>query len=135
MKRIYSKIYPDKLLHFVVRADFKEGRQDLISSENFLQCSTLKLNAGTTFKPHRHKWRERSWDVIAQESWHVIKGRVKCFFYDLNNELIAQEILNTGDTSFTLEGGHNYLILEDGTEVLEYKTGKYEGQDIDKQFI
>ena len=45
------------------------------------------------------------------------------------------EILNVGDASFTLEGGHNYEILEDNTLVYEYKTGPYEGQEFDKIFI
>ena len=37
--------------------------------------------------------------------------------------------------SFTLQGGHNYLILEDDTLVYEFKTGPYEGQEFDKKFI
>ena len=47
----------------------------------------------------------------------------------------AEPILKPGDASFTLEGGHNYLILEDNTLVYEYKTGPYEGQALDKTFI
>lgn len=136
MEKIYSKIDPEKLLHIIIRReDFKEGRQDLIDSDQFIQCSTLKLKAGTTFKPHFHNIKIRTWIVIAQESWHIIKGSVKCTFYDTDNSIIAEPILSEGDTSFTLYGGHNYLILEDDTEVLEYKTGKYEGQQIDKTFI
>jgi len=44
-------------------------------------------------------------------------------------------VLYVGDASFTLGGGHNYLILEEGTIVYEYKTGPYEGQLMDKVFI
>jgi hypothetical protein len=35
----------------------------------------------------------------------------------------------------TLEGAHTYTILENDTLVYEYKTGPYEGQELDKQFI
>ena len=65
----------------------------------------------------------------------VIKGSVKCFFYDLDDKLIQTEILNAGDCSITLSGGHNYEILEEETVVYEYKTGPYEGQIKDKVFI
>jgi hypothetical protein len=136
MEKFYSNIEPSLLLHVVVReSDFMQGRIDLISDENFIQCSMLQLESGKTFKPHKHIWKDRNSKIIAQESWHVISGKVKCIFYDIDDTIIAEPILNTGDTSFTLQGGHNYLILEDDTKVLEYKTGPYEGQENDKTFI
>lgn len=136
MEKIYSKIQKDKLLHLIFRLDdFKQGRQDLIHEDQFIQCSALKLKEGTTFRPHKHNWRNKTWDVIAQESWVVISGKVKCFFYDLDDSLLSEYVLSQGDASFTLEGGHNYLILEDNSYVYEYKTGKYEGQLIDKTFL
>lgn len=135
MEKIYSRVQPETLLHIVVRqSDFKSGRQDIIEPDQFIQCSILQLNQGHTFRPHKHNWRTRTWDIIAQESWHIVRGRVKCLFYDLDDKLLSEPILNEGDSSFTLEGGHTYLILED-SEILEYKTGKYEGQKIDKTFI
>jgi hypothetical protein len=65
----------------------------------------------------------------------VLQGSVKCIFYDLDNTILSTEFLYPGDASFTLEGGHNYEILEDNTLVYEYKTGPYEGQELDKIFI
>lgn len=136
MEKIYSKIDPEVLLHMVVRKeDMLPGRQDVVSEENFIQCSILNMEEGKTFKPHRHIWKERTRNVIAQESWIVVQGRVKCIFYDLDDTIIAEPILEPGDASFTLQGGHNYLILEDNTLVYEYKTGPYEGQALDKTFI
>ena len=136
MEKIYSKTIPDKLLHVVVRgSEIESGRTDLISEDNFIQCSTLKLQKGATFKPHKHIWKNRCRDIIAQESWIVVVGSVKCVFYDLDDQIIADVILQAGDASFTLEGGHNYVILEDNTVVFEYKTGPYEGQQFDKIFI
>ena len=44
-------------------------------------------------------------------------------------------MLNVGDCSITLGGGHNYLILEHDTLVYEYKTGPYKGQKLDKVFL
>jgi hypothetical protein len=136
MEKIYSKKEPGKLLHIIYRKeDITEGRIDIVPEENFIQCSSLNLKEGKTFKPHKHIWKERTRNVIAQESWVVIQGKVKCIFYDLDDEVLSEPILNVGDASFTLEGGHNYLILEDNTLVYEYKTGPYEGQIFDKIFI
>jgi len=134
MEKIYSKVNPGTLLHIVVRKeDFKEGRQDLIDADQFIQCSTLNLKSGTTFRPHKHKFKEVV-RVFPQESWHVIEGRVKCIFYDFDDQIIAEPILEAGDTSFSLYGGHNYELLEDG-KILEYKVGPYYGQEADKTFI
>ena len=114
MEKIYSKIEPSKLLHMIVRKDeIKAGREDIVTEENFIQCSRLNLTKGTTFKPHKHIWKERTRNVIAQESWVVIQGSVKCIFYDLDDSVLTTKILNVGDASFTLEGGHNYEILEE----------------------
>lgn len=136
MEKIYSKVDPTKLLHLIVRKeDMTPGRQDVISEENFIQCSILNMEEGKTFKPHKHIWKERTRNVIAQESWIVVQGSVKCIFYDIDDTIIAEPILKVGDASFTLEGGHNYYILEDNTLVYEYKTGPYEGQKLDKTFI
>ena len=136
MEHVYSKVDPEVLLHIVVRKeDVKPGRKDIVPEQNFIQCSILNMENGKTFKPHKHIWKHREREVIAQESWIVIQGSVKCIFYDLDNTIIATPILYPGDASFTLQGGHNYEILEDNTLVYEYKTGPYEGQTFDKVFI
>jgi cupin fold WbuC family metalloprotein len=136
MEKIYSKVDPSKLLHLIVRKEeITPGRQDIVPEENFIQCSILNMEKGKTFRPHKHIWKERTRNVIAQESWIVIQGSVKCIFYDIDNTIIAEPTLYPGDASFTLEGGHNYLILEDNTLVYEYKTGPYEGQALDKTFL
>jgi hypothetical protein len=93
------------------------------------------LDKGKTFQPHKHIWKEGYDKVIAQESWCVIQGSVKVMFYNLEDELIFEDVLKAGDASFTLYGGHNYEILEDDTLVYEMKTGPYNGQEFDKQFI
>ena len=136
MEKIYSKIEPNKLLHVINRiSDIKE-RTILIPDDNFIQCATLKMEKGKTFEPHKHITKDRHHPKqIAQESWVIIKGKVKCIFYDLDDTIISTPILEAGDASFTLYGGHTYEILEDDTIVYEYKTGPYEGQLLDKEFL
>ncbi len=136
MIQYFSKIDPQKLLHVIVRKeDLTPGRVEVVPENNFIQCALLNMEKGKTFKPHRHIFKERTRNVIAQESWIVVQGSVKCTFYDLDNLVLVEPILNPGDASFTLEGGHTYTILEDNTLVYEYKTGPYEGQALDKIFL
>lgn len=136
MEKIYSNIDSDVLLHIIVRKeDLIPGRTEVVPEDQFIQCALLNMENGKTFAPHKHIWKERNRNVIAQESWIVIHGSVKCIFYDTDDQIIATPILYPGDASFTLQGGHTYEILEDGTLVYEYKTGPYEGQHLDKTFI
>jgi hypothetical protein len=136
MEKIYSKIEPNKLLHIINRLPEIEGRNDIVPEENFIQCATLRMPKNKTFPPHKHITKDRHYpSQIAQESWVIIKGRVKCKFYDIDDTLISEPILGPGDASFTLYGGHTYEILEEDTIVYEYKTGPYEGQKLDKQFL
>lgn len=125
-----------KILHMVyTKDDFTEERTDLVESDQFIQCSFLKMNAGKTFRPHKHIWKKPYFkETIAQESWVVIQGSVKVYYYDTEMNLLETHTLKAGDASFTLEGGHTYEILEDNTLVYEYKTGPYEGQVRDKVF-
>ena len=134
MEKIYSKIKPGTLLHLVYRLDEVDGRTNIAPEEEYLQLASIKMKKGQTYKAHKHIKLEKVTD-IAQESWLVICGSVKCIFYDLDDSIIAEPVLYPGDCSMTFRGGHNYLSLEDGTIVYEYNTGPYLGQETDKVFI
>ena len=136
MEKIYSKVEEGKLLHIINRLSEIEGRTEMVPEDNFIQCATLRMENGKTFPPHKHITKDRHYtEQIAQESWVVIKGSVKCILFDVDNQIISTPILYPGDASFTLYGGHTYEILEDDTIVYEYKTGPYEGQLLDKTFL
>ena len=137
MLKIYSKKQPDLLLHIVNRYDDIKGRTEIIPENNFLQCASLVLQKNKQFPAHYHIKKDRHYkEQIAQESWIVIKGKVKCILYDIDNTtILATPVLEAGDASYTLYGAHTYEILEDDTVVYEYKTGPYEGQELDKRFV
>jgi len=93
MEKIYSKVKEGKLLHIINRLYEIEGRQEIVPKDNFIQCATLKMDDGKTFPPHKHITKDRHYsEQIAQESWVVIKGRVKCKLFDIDNTLIAEPI-------------------------------------------
>ncbi len=134
--KIYSRIDKDKLLHIIQRFYDIEGRTDVAPEDQFIQLATLRMEKGKTFRPHQHIWKPAPREqVIAQESWVVIKGSVKCHLYDTDGELLKEVVIRQGDCSMTFEGGHTYTILEDDTVVYEYKTGPYTGQANDKVFL
>jgi len=109
------------------------GGADLVDTDQFIQCAALKMQSGKTFKAHRHILNQRA-ILITQESWVVISGCVKVMLYDLDNSILHEDVLEAGDISITLEGGHNYYFMQDAV-VYEFKTGPYLGQENDKSFI
>jgi|TARA_R110002033_G_scaffold4172_2_gene21102 hypothetical protein len=139
MIKVYSNVIENKLLHMVYfKNDLDETRDfrfDVAPEDQFIQVSALRLEAGKTFRPHKHIWKEAPEpEVIAQESWCVLEGRVQAHFYDLDDSLLVEYVLEVGDISLTFEGGHSYTILEDA-RVYEYKTGPYQGVEKDKVFL
>ena len=139
MEKIYSKsaekVGQKILIHIINRLDdIVKGRRDLSHTDEFLQIATLNLEKGKTFYPHKHLHNLNEFEStrIAQESWIVIKGRIRVILYDLDDEIIKDEILMPGDASITFYGGHNYECLEEGSIVYEVKTGPYLGVEFDK---
>ena len=53
MEDFYSKVEPDRLLHVVNRLFEIGDRRDIIYPNNFIQCSSLKMEKGKTFRPHK----------------------------------------------------------------------------------
>jgi len=142
MKKIYSKQEPEKLLHIICRKEelglskkAEGGRVDVAPEDQFLQVAAIQMNAGKTFKPHRHIWKEGEKQIIVQESWVVISGSVRATLYDLDNSILTEEQLTPGDLSITFEGGHNYMATQSDTFVYEFKIGPYKGIENDKTFI
>ncbi|HUN55883.1 MAG TPA: hypothetical protein VMU29_12065 [Smithella sp.] len=136
LKKIVSKV-TGETLHIILPAGAasKLKRVDIIDPENPLQCAALSLKDGESFKAHYHIPKSQHLNFPAQESWHVVKGKVLATFYDVDNTVLDYVILHKGDTSFTLKGGHNYKCLSKKASVLEFKTGPYKGQENDKVFI
>ena len=137
MKKIYSKIN-NELLHIVYNTNDKiDERIDLIDKSNFIQCSVVHNNKiGFKYRPHYHNLNELPSNKIqTQETWFVIKGSIKVFHYDLNNELLNTEILKKGFLNITLKGAHTLEIMENDTIIMEHKNGPYFGFEKDKTII
>lgn len=138
----YSKVEPNKLLHIVIHAEndgfglkqFECSRENVSPEKEFLQLGIIKQNKGKKYQAHKHKELVRETNRTC-ESWIVIKGSVKSYLYDLNDQIMDEVILEEGDLSITFEGAHNYEIIKDGTFVYEFKSGPYLNVDMDKENI
>lgn len=136
MIKVHSKIDPDKLLHIVYKtSELESTREDIVPDEEFLQLAVMKHSAGKTFKAHKHIFKDVPPTSIAQESWYVVRGAVKAKLYDEDFTHLTDILLEEGDLSITLYGGHTYEIMLDDTLVLEFKSGPYYGQKLDKEFM
>ena len=136
IENFYSLSEKGILLHQLFKPSEKKGFSRInISPENeSIQVSHLKLKNNQTFKAHKHIVFKREMPM-AQESWVVIRGKVKIYYYDLNDELLASRIMQNGDCTITYRGGHNYESLDENTIVYEFKTGPYYGIEKDKVFL
>jgi len=133
---IYSRIEPTQILHIITRKrDIQPGRIDMVEPTEFIQCAAIRQPNGVTYKPHRHNMQMRNEVYIPQESWVVISGIVQVILYDLDNTVLHTDVLEPGDCSITLQGGHNYLFMAEDSIVYEFKTGPYKGQEHDKTMI
>ena len=131
MEKIYSRIKPEMLLHVINREeDITTQRQDLSPEEEYLQVACFSVDKGKSPRPHKHIEQIRTTD-ITQESWLIIRGRIKAILYDLDDKIIREVVLKQGDCLITFRGGHDYIVLEEDTVIYEYKTGPYQGKEKD----
>ena len=131
---IYSKINNELMLVINKKSDITENRTDLCPNDQFLQISTKKLNKPTAFKAHKHLTLTRYTD-ITQEAWIVLEGKIKAFFYDIDDTLLYETDLIAGDCAVVFKAGHSFEVIYDNTILYEVKNGPYFGQQMDKVFI
>ena len=130
MEKIYSKKEPQKILHIIKKKrDIIGPRQDLCEDHQFLQVALLKMESGKKIKSHKHL---ETYKIIerTQESLVVINGKIKAIYYDTDEKILTEKILEEGDCSITFQGGHSYEVLGDAI-AYEIKTGPYQGQEKD----
>lgn len=132
---IRSKAEPGRLLHIVCwPGEITKDRTDFCPDTEGLQVAGFRLRDGQTFKPHAHKTRPRE-ITHTQETWIVISGSVLAMYYDVDDRFLDAHVLNAGDCSITLDGGHNYKSLADDSLIIEVKTGPFVGVYADKRLL
>lgn len=137
MKKIYSKVSTDKLIHYFMKLDdIGKGNKDFLNDKNHaLQISIANsLKEGRLFKPHKHFVNELTTNS-PQEIIILFEGKLKVKIYDIDDSFLGEEILESGDIYLFLEGGHGFKVMEDDTTFIELKNGPYQGSEKDKKLI
>jgi len=130
------------LLHEILRPTKRDSqilelnRIDFSDPKEFLQGAIIEMPANHSFRAHVHLERGRSFSNLrAQESWVVLMGQVEVDYFTDSGDFIVTEILDAGDITISFRGGHGYRTLTSDALVYEFKSGPYEGLEIDKKFI
>ena len=123
------------LLHICFKFEGNEtSRTDICPEEQFLQVALVPMEKGKIVETHQHIKNVRE-ILITQESWVVVKGKIKSYYYDVDGEFLGHEELGLGDCSVTFAGGHTCESLEEGTIIYEFKNGPYLGKSKDRELI
>jgi hypothetical protein len=118
--------------HILAADAWGSGLKFFSQDSEYVQVGTWGYSAGKELLAHSHNEvkREVLW---TQEVLYIRKGRIRADIYDTSNLKVAELIGEEGDLLILLIGGHGYVILEEGTQVLEVKNGPYLGADIDRR--
>jgi cupin fold WbuC family metalloprotein len=135
MKKIYSKVEPNKLISSVISLeDIMSYRTDVSPESEFLQVSARNLNNGVFVKAHKHKNIIRETN-ITQEAWIVHRGKIKAMIYDIDKNFLEEVTINDGGCIVLYNGGHSLTSMEENTIFYEIKNGPYFGYENDKEDI
>ena len=128
---IYSKINPEHLLHCIANSlELGNSRTDISAPDQFLQVSVIPLRAGKHITPHIHDLRGPSpGATITQESWVVLRGKIRIRLFDLDRAFLHEDELLPGFLLVTYNGGHSLECLDEDSVMLEFKNGPYIGRD------
>ena len=118
--------------HIPAKCVWKDGLDFFSHNEDGIQVGVWGYNAGKELKAHIHNEVPRK-VLVTQEVLFVRQGRIRAHIFDISEKKVASVEVAAGDVIVLLHGGHGYDILEDGTQVLEVKTGPYLGPEVDRR--
>ena len=130
---VHSKVKAGQLLACVANTlECGERRVDLTPPEQFLQACVLPLELGKEIAAHIHTPRDAvpgPNPVITQESWIVLRGKIRVRLFDLDQTFLQEVQLAAGHLIVTFYGGHSMACEEKDTLIVEFKNGPYLGRD------
>ncbi len=112
----------------------KPGLNFYSHKTEFIQFGVWGYDSGKSLPAHIHNRVNRTNDRT-QEAIFVQQGKIKATIFDLSGTKIRELIVSQGDVIILLTGAHGYEILEDQTQVLEFKNGPYVGPELDRKRI
>lgn len=98
-----------------------------------LQYGISVLHDGERLARHSHKERERIPVHKTLEFFLCWQGRVIATIYDTDKSPIDRLALDAGKFLLTIDGGHEFEIMEEDTILIEVKNGAYVSDEADKE--
>ena len=123
------------LARYIPKKDIeKSGLNFYSNDQEFIQFGVWGYNKGKVLPAHSHNLIEKS-SCRTQEVLIVQRGKIKAFIYNLKEIQVTEVLISQGEAIILLNGAHGYEILEDNTQVLEFKNGPYVGAELDRKRI
>ena len=113
-------------------SDWVDGLTFPTPDDLFVQVGLWQYPAGKKTRPHKHKLYERR-VTRTQEGTYVKRGRMRVYILSEGGKPVADFVLNAGDFAVMAAGGHAYEILEEKTQVIEFKNGPFVDVKTDKE--
>ncbi|MBN2421487.1 hypothetical protein JXB27_04375 [Candidatus Woesearchaeota archaeon] len=129
-----QKIYGDgKLVGIYLPKDFSDKELAFVSEPSYALQVGFHNRGETYIEPHTHKDIENINNIVVQEFFYVIEGKILVEFYNDDGKKVAEQIVKTGDAVLIMSG-HGIKLLEK-TKMLETKPGPYPGKEAEKVYF
>jgi cupin fold WbuC family metalloprotein len=112
------------LAFFIFGNDILEGKNFVTNDESQFQLASFLLNKDEVIEKHFHPNQHRNIKNTS-EVLVLLDGSIEVTIYDDNLELVASQIINSGDTVALMSGGHGLKLLEE-SKFIEVKQGPYD---------
>jgi len=143
-KQVTTNLYPEKpvekVIHenqvyaIIIRRNLPFSGYNFVSDpQDSLQVGVNHYSADTKIKAHYHLPVTRALkDTL--EVLHIDSGKCLLTLYDQNQKPFYEVLLQAGDTTVLMNGGHGLKVMEN-TRIIEVKQGPYLGATKDKVFF
>jgi len=124
MVDLIKVMHKDKLIAFIIKANFKKKGLEFFTPNRFgQQLSYMNRPRGYNINPHSHPLVARQVKSF-QEVIFVRTGKIRVDFYDKNKHYLESRIIQQGDVVFLASGGHGFEFIQD-SELIEVKQGPF----------
>jgi hypothetical protein len=133
VQKIFSKI--DSKIELAIHMkciDVNHKTNILTNSADPIQINVRKIDEGFKLDPHKHLYLERNGFNYTHEIWILINGVLMASIYDLDNSLLAEIEMSSGDLMLYKNGGHSFRVMNESCILYEIKNGPYFGSELDK---
>ena len=124
MEDVIKIIHKNKLIAFIIKADFNKKGLEFFTPDRFhQQLAYMQRPKEYVILAHRHPHVARK-IKFTQEVIFVRSGEVRVDFYDEKRHYVESRIVRKGDIVFLAFGGHGFEFIKGG-EIIEVKQGPF----------